>query len=144
MQSTKRQVSILLPYILDDGNIKVFLQKRSLNQTRLPGYFGFWGGGAENDESPEETLVREIKEELNVDIKLTECVILNRYEFLRSIKFVYLFKTEIGWEENIIVSEGEYGQWLDLNDALELENLILEDKVVLNDLERVLLDKSIK
>lgn len=143
MQSPKRHISILLPYILEDGSTKVFLQKRSLDQ-KLPGYFGFWGGGAENDENPEETLIREIKEELAIDLNIDEVVLLNRYEFLRSVKSVYLFKTEMGWEKAVTVGEGEYGKWFDVEEALGLKNIIFEDKVVLSDLERVLYNKPIR
>jgi len=53
---------ILLPY--EDG--KVFVQDRS-NYKFPP--IGFWGGSIEKGESNEQALIREVKEELNIDIK---------------------------------------------------------------------------
>ena len=43
---------------------------------RLPNYFGFWGGGTENNETPEEALLREIKEELVLDLDMASVIFL--------------------------------------------------------------------
>lgn len=144
METSKKQISILLPYILRDDQIDVYLQKRSLTQKSLPGYFGFWGGHAEPGESPEKALQREIKEEMGLDIDIDSVTLFNRYEFLRNIKHIYLFKPSENWDSTIVIGEGDYGQWFNLKDAFKLENLIYEDKVVLNDLERMLLSKPIR
>ena len=144
MQFEKRQISILLPYILEQGTVKVFLQKRSPDQKTLPNYFGFWGGGAENNETPEFSLQREMKAELNMDIKFNEVTFFNRYEFLKSIKFIFLFQPPLNWEDTITIGEGEYGKWFSAQEALDLTDFIFEDKVVINDLERALLKKPIR
>lgn len=64
----KSKISILIPYKIIDNQIFVYLQKRSADAERLPNYFGFWGGGAENNETPEETLLREIREEMGIEM----------------------------------------------------------------------------
>lgn len=63
--SNKRKVSLLIPYQTRRGKVFVFLQKRAKDAKRLPDYFGFFGGGIENNESSEEALKREILEELD-------------------------------------------------------------------------------
>lgn len=65
IEQPKRLVSILIPYRRNADKFLVFLQKRSKDAKRLPGFFGFFGGGAKNNENPEEALQREIMEELN-------------------------------------------------------------------------------
>ena len=145
-QSQKRITALFIPYTLENGVIKIFLQKRSLIVKRIPGYFGFWGGHAEDNETPEENLKREVKEELNVDIDLNDVVFFNKYEFLRKIKYTFLFKTTESWSETVTVEkeEGDYGQWFTTEEALNLDKFIFEDKMIVTDLERVLLDKPIR
>lgn len=110
----------------------------------LPNHFAFWGGGCEEGETPEQGLVREAKEELGIDLDSKQAELFNHYEFLGSIKNVYLFTPEKDWEKSHVIGEGDYGQWFRISEALQREDIILEDKVVLNDLERTLSKESIK
>lgn len=140
----KRLISILLPIRLQDDRLSVFLQKRSADAKTLPNYFGFWGGGCEEGETPEQGLMREVKEELGVDLALVEVELFNHYEFLRSIKNVYVLRPQAHWEDDHVIGEGDYGQWFFTEEALERTDIIFEDKVVLNDLERRLLKKPLR
>lgn len=127
---SKRRVSILIPY-KKDNDIFVYLQKRSENAKRIPGYFGFFGGGAEEDESPEEALRREMKEEINFIPE--DYVHFKQYEFNESIKYIFILEVDDDFEEKIIVLEGEYGKWFGEKDILQEPKLIEEDKIVLKD-----------
>lgn len=142
--NNKRLISILLPIRIQDEGISVFLQRRSADMKVLPNHFGFWGGGCEERETPEQGLVREVKEELGIDLEIHQVELFNHYEFLSSIKNIYLFKPESNWERYHIIGEGDYGQWFTTDEALNREDIILEDKVILNDLERRLLKQKIK
>jgi 8-oxo-dGTP pyrophosphatase MutT (NUDIX family) len=141
---TKRIVSILIPYRLKGRSLSIYLQKRSDDMERLPSFFGFWGGGLEKDETPKEALIREIREELEVDLDPDEVLFFDHYEFLMSIKNVFLLDTPEEWEANVVVHEGDFGKWFGIEDALKLEKLIFEDKVVLNDMERKILEMPIR
>lgn len=144
MIENKRSGSILIPYKKQSDGIEVYLQKRSATMKTLPNYFGFWGGGLENNETPEAALVREVKEELDIDLDLSTVELFNRYEFLRSIKHVYIFEATDDWDQKIKVGEGDFGKWFLLEDAFKFDKIIFEDKVILNDLERIILQKSIR
>ncbi len=61
----KEKRSLLIPYKIKGGKILVYLQKRTKNASRLPGYFGFFCGKLEPKENPHKALEREIKEEMN-------------------------------------------------------------------------------
>lgn len=141
----KRNVVIFIPYYVEGGEIYVFLQKRSQDAERLPGYFGFWGGGIDEGESLEEGLAREVKEELGLDVKdlKGEVSKLSSYEFLRSIKEVYIYETNREFEKSIILGEGDFGIWFSASDCFSRSDFILEDKVVINDMQRVLQNKPI-
>ena len=142
--SNKRLISILLPIRVKGEEISVFLQKRSADEDVLPNYFGFWGGGCEGNETPEQGLIREVKEELGIDIDLKQVELFNHYEFFRSIKNVYIFTPENDREKTHIIGEGDYGQWFKTDEALSRDDIILEDKVIINDLERHFFKKPIK
>ncbi len=145
MAEAKRKKSILIPYYKTDSGLQVFLQKRSAKIETLPNYFGLCGGAAEGDETPEEALVREIREEIGIDLELDKVTFFNHYEFLNSIKDVYSLEVEPGWEDHLIINkdESDYGQWFSTEEALQKTDFIHEDKVVINDLERALLQKPI-
>lgn len=140
----KRKISILIPLKLEANRIFVYLQKRSADMERLPGFFGFWGGGIEAGESAEQALIREIKEELGIDIEMDKVRLFNRYEFFRSIKNIYLLEPGKNWDDSLTIGEGDYGRWFSTEEALARPDIILEDKTVINDLERDLLKKATK
>ncbi|MFA5184292.1 MAG: NUDIX domain-containing protein [Patescibacteria group bacterium] len=140
----KRRISILIPLKQEADKIFIYLQKRSKDMERLPNFFGFWGGGLESEESAEQALVREIKEELGIDIDMDKVRSFNRYEFLRSIKNIYLFEPGKDWDDSLTIGEGDYGRWFSTEEALARPDIILEDKTVINDLERILLKKPTK
>lgn len=139
----KLEVSILIPYKLNNGQVFVFLQKRDSNAKVLPGHFSFFGGKVENGESLKEALEREIKEELGV--------VLNNYNFLgtyqsfkdKSITLnVYFTKVNNNFEKEIKVNEGEYGKFFSESEML-LESMLIEnDKIILKDFYKLLREKE--
>ena len=132
----QRSVSILIPYKKNEGGVVVFLQKRAKDAKRLPDWFGFFGGGSEGDENAEETLMREIKEELNFDVAGYK--FLGHYEFLGSIKDIYFLEVDNTFESIIKIGEGEYGRFFSEDEIEKEEKLILEDKTVLGDFYRII------
>lgn len=58
--------------IFRDSDNLVFAAQRSKNKRSLPGLWETIGGGIENNETPEECIKREIKEELNSEINFLE------------------------------------------------------------------------
>jgi len=127
----KRQVAIFIPYRQKDGDVFVFLQKRSKDAKRIPDYFGFFGGGLDGEETPEQALAREIKEELSY--QPVNYFLLGCYDFPR--KYAYVFCQEVGdnFENEIEVLEGQYGKWFNEAEAMAEQMLIDEDKIVLQD-----------
>jgi len=131
-EQPKRLISILIPYRRDSDKFLVFLQKRSKDAKRLPDFFGFFGGGAENGENPEQALRREIIEETS--FVPSGYTYLREYEFPRSIKSIFYLEVGDEFEKQIEVKEGEYGKYFTEDEALNEPKLIEEDKIVLRDL----------
>lgn len=71
----KRRLALIALYTEDK---KLLLQKRDMNAPTFPGYWGFFGGGIEKDENPNDAIKREIFEELK--IKVLHPRLLNRFE----------------------------------------------------------------
>lgn len=74
----------------------------------FPGYWDLIGGHVEEGETPEEALVREVKEELDIDLK--EYTFYKKYECLtgdayENIKYIFTGKINIPIEE-ITLLEG--------------------------------------
>ena len=134
--SEKRICSIFVPYKTKDGAILVFLNKRANTAQRLPGYFGFFGGGREGDEDPDQTLRREVKEELNIVPDGYQ--FLGRYEFERSIKDVFYLGVDDDFEKGIAILEGDGGRYFNEVEVSNEQKLIEEDKTILRDLFAIL------
>ncbi len=139
MTSLKRIVSILIPLKIESDQVKVYLQKRASNAKRAPNFFGFWGGGRENEETSEQTLAREVREELGINLDLERVKFFYTYEFYKSQMDVYYLEVEDGWENDVKISEGEYGQWFTVQEAKKRDDISFQDKTVLYNLEFELL-----
>ncbi|MDP2704416.1 MAG: NUDIX domain-containing protein [bacterium] len=132
MNREQRHVSILAPLKRKDGKTYIFLQKRSENAKRAPGYFGFFGGGIKDGETPEQALEREIQEELT--FKSTKHSFFKKYDLERCVAYVYLIKVEDDFENTIQVKEGDYGKFFTEEELAQEKNVIPHDRQILKDI----------
>ncbi|WP_408956258.1 8-oxo-dGTP diphosphatase MutT [Natroniella sp. ANB-PHB2] len=91
---------------------QVFIAQRNKPQ-ELAGMWEFPGGKIEEGESPKESLIREIKEELGVEIKITRFITesIYQYNFGKVRIFAYLAELSSG---EIEVKEHNAASWVDL------------------------------
>ena len=98
---------------------KVLVTQRSINMP-LPLKWEFPGGKIEAGETAEECLIREIREELNIEIQITGSLPPNDHQYpdklIRLIPFICRQK---GGE--IILKEHASYKWLDAKDLLDLD-----------------------
>lgn len=100
--------------ILENDNGEFLLALRD-NKPGIPfpNHWDLIGGHVEEGETPEEALVREVKEELDIDLKeysffkTYECLAGDAYE---NIKYIYTGKINIPIEE-VTLLEGERPQY---------------------------------
>lgn len=130
-----REVSCLIPYRIRDGIVEVFVQRRSEKAKRAPGKFGFFGGHLEAGETPEQALIREMREELSINLSEFPYLWLSEFPFERDgeqiNKYVWYLKTEPDFESKIKIAEDESGHWFAPKDFLQLENRLKHDSEVL-------------
>ena len=135
-ETTKRPQSVLIPYKIENGKIFVYLQKRSKDAKRPPDYFGFFGGGIKENETKEQGLLREIKEELDYVPKNYK--FLGSYERARSVNNAFYMEVSKDFEKNIIILEGDYGKYFSEQEIFSEEKFIDDDKIVLRDFFKII------
>jgi 8-oxo-dGTP diphosphatase len=106
---------------------KVLLTQRNLNK-HMGGKWEFPGGKIENDETNEEGLAREIKEELGVLIKIEEklCMTTHRYpEYL--VRLHTYISTLVSTE--FVISEHEGIAWVTKDEILSYDLVPADIKI---------------
>lgn len=89
---------------------KVLAAKRSAHMS-LPGKWEFPGGKMESGELPEEAIIREIKEELNIDIEIFSPLQESVYEYPGlAVTLIPFIAKWIGGD--LVIKEHESVQWL--------------------------------
>ena len=96
----------------DKGEILLYLRDNKPD-IPFPNYWDLIGGHVEEGETPEEALVREVKEELDID--LTDYTFYKKYECLtgdayENIKYIYSGKINLPIEE-VTLLEGVRPQY---------------------------------
>jgi len=105
--------------LIIDGNNNVLAAQRS-TQMNLPLKWELPGGKIEPNETPEECLIREIKEELNIDIAITNSLPSNIHNYPTiTIKLIPFICRHINGE--IELKEHAQYKWLNTNELLDLD-----------------------
>ena len=104
---SSRSVAVLVLY---NDKLEILLQHRSADATRLPNHWAFFGGGLEGEETPEEALSREIREELEYDVRTPRLVLTQEIPgYADSLKYVYV--EEYDPSQLLVLHEGQGMKW---------------------------------
>lgn len=112
-----KKVALLLIYKKD----KFLLFKRSSKETTNANKYGLLGGGIEENETPEQAIVREVMEEAGV--------VLNTFKKLKKYTYdgliIHLFYTNKFNEKDIkLNNEHSSSKWFNFDELKELPNII--------------------
>ena len=131
-----KTINVVAAIILD--NDKILATQRAEGQFK--GGWEFPGGKIEKDESCEEALIREIKEELNVDIIVKEYLCDIEYDYPNFKLKMKCFISSINKGE-IELNEHQASKWLARNE-LDSVNWLQADIIVIEHLKNYLLRKE--
>lgn len=109
----KKKLHIAAGVICDKHN-NVFITQRPL-KSHMGGFWEFPGGKLEDKETPEQALIRELQEE--IDINVTQCTLLDTvtHDFPdRHITLSFFLVTE--WENEPYGKEGQLSRWISIAD----------------------------
>ncbi|HZK47648.1 MAG TPA: (deoxy)nucleoside triphosphate pyrophosphohydrolase [Atopostipes sp.] len=113
---TKKIIEVVGAAIIKEE--KVLAMQRS-EQMTLPGMWEFPGGKVEADETEQEALIREIKEELNVTINILDYINEASYDYEFGTVQLKVYTAEI-ISGQITLEEHSDGKWVT---ADELKNI---------------------
>jgi 8-oxo-dGTP diphosphatase len=130
--------------VVVDGSKVLFLKRV---KDPFLGYWALPGGKIEFGEHPEETALRELKEESGLDtdaIKMRGVIseVIKHQDTLKPVEHFVLFICEMKPNHlNLVESEEGELKWFDLSEITEENNIVPSDIKIIN--EMVLKDKTI-
>jgi 8-oxo-dGTP diphosphatase len=120
-----RDVSV---FILYTSSGHIFLQHRTDDAFRLPGYWAFFGGGIEEGENPTEALKREIREELSYEVQNPKFLLAQKVRDGEDDNTKYVF-VEQYQDQPLQLGEGQAMGWF-LPDQTHALKMIDHDRFV--------------
>lgn len=114
---SEKIIEVVGAAIIDDG--RILAMQRSKNMS-LPGFWEFPGGKIEPGEDDHSALIREIKEELNVDIHILDYVNEAIYEYSFGRIKLRVYTAEIISGE-LILNEHSDKKWLNKKELNTVE-----------------------
>ncbi len=123
-------VKVVAAIILKDE--RIFVTQRGYGEFK--DLWEFPGGKIEEGEYPEAALVREIKEELDVDIVISRSLTTVEYDYPNFHLSMECFEAELIAGQEIVLKEHEAAKWLHV-DNLDLVNWLPADYEVVKKLK---------
>jgi 8-oxo-dGTP diphosphatase len=96
-----------------------FLLTRRLKGTHLEGTWEFPGGKCDPDETPEDCLIREIREELAVDAIPGELLLVTRHDYPERSVELHFFRADVAGTPSPQI--GQQMRWVPRADLARLE-----------------------
>lgn len=126
-----RERNIVEGLIVNENN-ELLLQKKTIDYPTLPGgYWCFFGGEIENGEKPDETIRRELREELGIDFQEIHLYRELDYEIPKYYGKQYVFEVKFkGKISDIRLTEGAGFAFFDKSELKNLKIPEMEKRVL--------------
>ena len=123
--------------ILYDEDKKILLQQRTDDAPTRPGCWGFFGGGIEKDETPEQAVRRECFEELNYTLENPKFIAKkeDKGKTNQTHGLWHIFIEKCCDKNSLKLQEGQDMKWFSIDEAKKIRNLLQRHINVLNCIE---------
>lgn len=109
--------------IFETEDNKILLQLRDKNANNYPEKWGLFGGSVEFKETPIQAIIREIKEELGINLKKGEFKLFT--DIINEGEEYFIFKSKFIWKfEDLELREGKDMGFFSKEEILKLNNII--------------------
>lgn len=132
MSLTKRDVSLIVLY---DSDKRILLQHRDGDW--LPGYWGFFGGGIDDGETPEQAVKRESFEELNYTPINPKLLFTHDYNHFGRYGTKHVFAEHCLDKSSLVLKEGQGWGWYNIKDTESIK-MSETDRLVIKKLDELL------
>ncbi|WJY97323.1 (deoxy)nucleoside triphosphate pyrophosphohydrolase [Corynebacterium fournieri] len=112
-----KRIKVVGAVLVHDG--RVFAAKRGPGKS-MAGYWEFPGGKVETDETPEEALARELREELKIDVTVGEFIVTATHEAGTAVIELSTYLCTI-IEGVPVLTEHEEFRWLPVSELSDVE-----------------------
>lgn len=114
--------------IIENNDGDILIAKRNLNKTQ-GGLWEFPGGKIEKNESADDAIKREIKEELNINIEINKWLIEKKHVYPeKTINLILCSAKWTGGELNL--SEHEDSKWIKKEDIFNYEFAEADSEII--------------
>lgn len=111
---TKKRIWIAAGIILNAPQDKIFITRRNLN-AHQGGLWEFAGGKVETNETAEQAVIRELKEEIGIEVTELMPFIHLAHDYTdKALKFDFFVITNFNGQA--LGNEGQIGQWVAINE----------------------------
>lgn len=122
-----RVVAAIIKNVNENNETIIFATQRGYGEFK--GGWEFPGGKIEEGESPQEAIIREIREELDTEIKVGELLCTVEHDYLAFHLSMDCFLAEIV-SGDLALKEHDAAKWLNMNELDSVEWLPADVKVV--------------
>lgn len=124
MKKVKQEFKLAVHTFIEKKG-KILIIRRSLNDDFMPGFWDTPGGSLNFGEDPKKALIRETKEESNLDIKIGKLLYCQNKVYGPRHWFALIYECKIIGKENIILDPNEHEEhrWVTLKELQKLPKI---------------------
>lgn len=121
-----------------ERNGKILVVRRSLNDNFMPGFWDTPGGSLDFGEDPFKALIRETKEESNLDIEIGKLLYCHNEVYGQNHWFALVYDCKIVGDEKIILDPNEHEEyrWVTRQELQQLSKIDFLDDFFQNYLQK--------